>query len=203
MSMNKFLSLLVTVVLLSPSCNQSAKKELSETLDYYLSGLITFEADLKRHFPFEFDTGEIQDMSFILPSTVKGGGCSVAMLRTQPNPTKFKEIAQDVKAEYDLIDISNISNLIVLPDSSDHSSKVAPVIIPNFDKVLDDDEGKVTMDFNENYDLYLIEKKSGNYTGKDDLQDKPYLPEKIEHGFSRGICIDVGNENVIYWLLLW
>jgi hypothetical protein len=190
---------IVTLVL---SCENKEKKELKKTLEYYVNGLIAYDKDLKGHFPFILEADEIKEMSFVLPSVVKSGGCSFALLRTQPTQRKFDSINKIYKLEYNPLNPSD-SNIIILPDSINFTHISTPSFIPRFDKVLDDDKRQES-NFWKQYTVYIIDSKPGNYTGiKQELLDKPYLPSDFEHGESRGVAINTYNTNIIYWLLLW
>ena len=158
---------------------------------------------LSDHFPFEFDADEIKEMSFILPSTVKSGGCSYAMIRTQPNQEKFSDTFKRVESEYSYIAFGD-KNLIVLPDSIDYSDVSTPVFIPRFDDVVNNEAGEGDYTFEHEYSVYIIETGKGDFTdSQEELLGKPYLPKDFEHGFSRGIAVNQSNRNIIYWLLLW
>jgi len=195
--------LLLLIAACLASCQHQEKTKLKKTLDYYATGLIAFDANLKNHFPFEFESGEIQDMSFVLPSIVKKGGCSVALLRIKTKPDKFNRISKEVRAKNELIETLKSDNIITLPDSSDNSGLTSPIIIPDFSDLFDSVDDENSIDFKKRYDIYLIDTKNGNFTSHKQLKKKPYLPDGWEHGYSRGIGIDADNQGVIYWLIIW
>jgi hypothetical protein len=142
-------------------------------------------------------------MSFVLPSIVKKGGCSVALLRIKTKSDKFNRISKGVRAKSDLIKTSKSGNIITLPDSSDNSRITSPIIMPDFSDVFDSVDDDISIDFKKCYDMYLIDTKKGNYTSHKRLKKKPYLPDGWEHGYSRGIGLDTDNQGVIYWLIIW
>lgn len=194
---------LIAMILLLGSCQHKQKKETEQILNYYLSGLIAFDTDLKDHFPFVFEPGEIQEINFVLPSTVKSGGCSHAMIRTQPGQEKFNDISKIAESEYSHITWGDES-LINLPDSIDYSDVLAPIFIPRFDDVVNTESGDGVFSFEQEYRMYIIETASGDYTNSQEgLLEKPYLPKDFEHGFSKGIAINNNSKSIIYWLLLW
>jgi len=196
------LALIVVISLLS-SCHKKDKKQLEETLNVYLSGLMTFDKNLIDHFPLEFYSDEIKDFHFTSPSIVKKGGCSTALLRINPDTVHFNEILLNAKNNYRKIDLNGSKNLIILPDSSNHRIVASPIFIPNFDKVNESEENIVNKS-NNDYHIYLINTKPGNYVlNSEELKEKPYLPMDWEHGFSRGIAIDTTNQSIIFWLIIW
>lgn len=194
---------LIVVVFLLSSCHKKDKKQLEETLNVYLSGLMAFDKDLIDHFPLEFYSDEIKDFHFTLQSIVKKGGCSIALLRITPDTNRFNEILLNTKNNYKKIDLKEDKNLIILPDSSNLQSVASPIFIPNFDKVTESEEN-IGNESNNDYHIYIINAKPGNYAyASEELKGKPYLPMDWEHGFSRGIGIDTINQNIIFWLIIW
>ncbi len=192
---------LISIFLLS--CHNKSKKEVRETLEYFSAGMVAFDVDLVQHFPYNFEMDEIKEMYFVLPSAVRNGGCSIALLRTQPTQTKFDSLSTEIEQHNSSL-LRNEHNIIFLPDSSDFTLINSPVFLPNFREVLDDIDETESEDFHEQFEIFLIESDSGNFTGSDqELLGKPYLPIEFEHGFSRGIAVDKDSRVIIYWLLIW
>jgi hypothetical protein len=54
-----------------------------------------------------------------------------------------------------------------------------------------------------NFDIYVLEAKSGNYFKKFDLQPNPQMPEEWKNGYSKGIAINKQKGTVIYWGIIW
>jgi hypothetical protein len=51
--------------------------------------------------------------------------------------------------------------------------------------------------------IYIIESKPGIYTDTTFLKKNEYLPNKWEHGFSRGIAVSKSKNQIIYWVTVW
>ena len=74
--------------------------------------------------------------------------------------------------------------------------------IPNFwqsDYYSDSTECKLDKGFL----IYVLDAKPGIYNDERYLSHNPYLPEKWEHGFSKGISVDPHYKILIYWVIVW
>lgn len=55
----------------------------------------------------------------------------------------------------------------------------------------------------ENFKIYVLNAKSGNFYKKFDLQPNPQMPKGWENGFSKGVAINKTKNTVIYWSIIW
>lgn len=53
----------------------------------------------------------------------------------------------------------------------------------------------------KNFDIYVIDSKSGNYWKG--LEPLDYMPNGWKNGYSKGICVNKKERVVIYWLIIW
>ena len=53
----------------------------------------------------------------------------------------------------------------------------------------------------DNFEIYVLDSKSGNYW--EGLKPLDYMPEGLENGFSKGICINKKIGVIIYWVIIW
>lgn len=184
------------------SFQHNEEKKLEELLEFYLNGLITFESDLIKHFPFEFGQGEIQKMVFESPESIKKGGYAFALVSTKPIERKYQMIADSIKYEYNPVNMIMNEALIMLPDSNDFFSIADSVIIPKFYKILGD--SIPFSDLINDYQVYIIDSDTGNYSGANDIIEENHnFPLNFKHGYSRGYCINETDRNIIHWLIVW
>ncbi len=53
------------------------------------------------------------------------------------------------------------------------------------------------------FDLYVLEAKSGDYCTEFELKENFQMPKGWKNGFSRGVAIDEKERTIIYWGVLW
>ncbi|PQL93365.1 hypothetical protein [Apibacter adventoris] len=73
--------------------------------------------------------------------------------------------------------------------------------IPNF---LDykGSEGQ-PMKLSENYTIYVLEAKAGEYDDNFKMKPNKQMPKKWEHGYSKGIALNEKDKEIIYWSIMW
>jgi len=76
------------------------------------------------------------------------------------------------------------------------------VPIPNFYDVNDFD-GKSYNLLNKSYTIYLIEAESKKCCAEKFHQGNWHMPDVWKDGFSRGYAINLKDDSVIYWLVIW
>ncbi|ELV7526240.1 hypothetical protein [Flavobacterium psychrophilum] len=54
-----------------------------------------------------------------------------------------------------------------------------------------------------NFDIYVIEAKSGNHFKEFDLLPNPQMPPQWQNGYSKGIAISKEKKTIIYWGIIW
>lgn len=74
--------------------------------------------------------------------------------------------------------------------------------IPNFVKYDEVDKNNPTK-LSKDFDIYVLEAKSGNYFKKFDLQPDSQMPTDWENGYSKGIAVCQKKKTVIYWSIIW
>lgn len=55
----------------------------------------------------------------------------------------------------------------------------------------------------KNYSMYVLEAKPGVFMDSTKLPNGLYTPEGWEHGYSKGVAIDKGNNAILYWADIW
>lgn len=56
---------------------------------------------------------------------------------------------------------------------------------------------------NENFDIYVLEAKSGNHFKEYDMQPNPQMPIQWQNGYSKGIAVSEEKKTLIYWSIIW
>lgn len=54
-----------------------------------------------------------------------------------------------------------------------------------------------------NFDIYVLEAKSGNHFKKFDLIPNPQMPTEWQNGYSKGIAVSKEKRTIIYWSIIW
>ncbi|MGS0747498.1 hypothetical protein [Halpernia sp. GG3] len=76
--------------------------------------------------------------------------------------------------------------------------------IPNFVEYDNSENNlKPSNIWKENFDIYVIDAKSGKHFKKFDLQPNPQMPQNWKNGYSKGVAIDKKRGTVIYWTVIW
>ncbi len=55
----------------------------------------------------------------------------------------------------------------------------------------------------DDFRIYVLESKSGKYWDKEKLKDEIYMPVGWEHGYSKGIALNVVENIIVYWFIIW
>lgn len=74
--------------------------------------------------------------------------------------------------------------------------------IPNFYQLSDFDEDSYNL-LNKSYTLYLIEAEPEQCCSRKLHQGDWHMPITWKDGFSRGYAINLENNSVVYWLVIW
>lgn len=74
--------------------------------------------------------------------------------------------------------------------------------IPNFYNAIDFDENSYNL-LNKSYTIYLIEAEPKQCCSEKFHQGDWHMPDDWKDGFSRGYAINLENNSVIYWLVIW
>jgi hypothetical protein len=72
--------------------------------------------------------------------------------------------------------------------------------IPNFSDIGDE---KLKYGISKNFNLFVIEAKSGIYFNEKYYEGEHILPSDWEHGYSKGVALNSNSKEVIHWLIIW
>ncbi|WP_129583059.1 hypothetical protein [Flavobacterium cyanobacteriorum] len=53
------------------------------------------------------------------------------------------------------------------------------------------------------FDIYVLEAKSGNYFKEYNLKPNPQMPNNWKNGYSKGVALSREENTVIYWAIVW
>jgi len=75
--------------------------------------------------------------------------------------------------------------------------------VPNFwnEEILQSEKNLCKLP--DEYNLYLIEAKSGIHWNQKYCTDGLYMPNEWRNGFSRGVAFDATNAIALYWFIIW
>ncbi|MFB3387491.1 hypothetical protein [Flavobacterium sp. LAR06] len=73
--------------------------------------------------------------------------------------------------------------------------------VPNFVVYNVTDESNRPLD--NNFDIYVIDAKSGKHFKNFDLLPDPQMPLDWQNGYSKGIAINKKRKTIIYWGIIW
>lgn len=73
--------------------------------------------------------------------------------------------------------------------------------VPNFEVYNATDENNLPLD--NNFNIYVIDAKSGRYFKNFDLLPNPQMPIEWQNGYSKGIAINKASKTLIYWGIIW
>jgi hypothetical protein len=74
--------------------------------------------------------------------------------------------------------------------------------IPNFINY-DNPKKNSNLKLDGDFDIYVLEAKSGNYFKEFDLIPNPQMPIHWKNGYTKGIAISESKKIVIYWSVMW
>lgn len=101
------------------------------------------------------------------------------------------------------------SNIPFSDEIKDKKSKISLlcksdyIIIPNFWSYLSDYRDNTTSSkLNKNFKYIILDSKLGLFSNKIDSTFSS-MPNKIKHGYSKGIAFNEKEDVIIYWLVLW
>ena len=55
----------------------------------------------------------------------------------------------------------------------------------------------------EDFELFILDAKNGIFWDEKYLTDGQYMPDKWQHGYSKGIAMNKKSLEVIYWFVIW
>lgn len=201
------------------SCNN--KKAISNNLDNnqdsYLEYKKEFDSTLVNHFPNKIEY--VESLKILNTNSEKNDvGLFLIEYKVPKDSIELleKKISKDLKYKYDnrekckfivnrfetkrtkdSLEIVNIEDMSKVNDPC-YKNRLP---IPNFI----DFSIQTNTDFwnNENFDVYVLDAKSGSYFEKFKLEPNPQMPDDWKNGYSKGIAIDNQKGTVIYWSIIW
>lgn len=214
MKIKNIFSLLILGSLLG--CN-GERANTSSTIQY-MDSKSEFNKKLVNHFPprkitipYELINSkniDKNDVSFMLYE-YRAGDKTKADLS---NSMKKKAVAHYTNNDTDLLIVNRYETIntsenrldVVISDSSKIEKKSYEKLlpIPNF---IDFQEPNTKKDIKlkGNFDIYVLEAKSGNHFKEFDLKPNPQMPKKWKNGYSKGVAIEKERSIIIYWAIVW
>lgn len=89
-------------------------------------------------------------------------------------------------------------------DSLDVNKKYANELypIPNFISS-NYSKNKNGLKLNDNFEIYVLDSKAGNFFKNYDLKPSPQMPEEWKNGYSKGVAFSNNEKTIIYWSIIW
>jgi hypothetical protein len=185
------------LIMLLTQCGDKRRREFFEN---YVKARMEFPVGLTDHFPYELKS--IGQLSAITPSGAYGHDMAFFCLAIKSDSLDVidtKTRLEKVNAkEYE----PNDSSLIIVGDTVDYSQKTKGVPIPSFYNY-EKDFGLNSVRLDNDFRIYVLESKSGEYMDKENLTKDNKFPPNWRNGFSRGLAINEQEKTIIYWLTIW
>ncbi|WP_281228752.1 hypothetical protein [Flavobacterium aquiphilum] len=212
----KKIGLILSISFLILGCNgQSRDSKLNAE---YIKSKSGFDSVLTNHFPNKLTTFPRKivnsknvsknDVAFILYDY----NLDITKIDSVINSIKKRTIAKYSSKDLCLLIVNRFETLdseenmkdVIITDSikinQDCYEKLYP--IPNF---IDYDypNKKSDLKLDGNFDIYVLDAKSGNYFKEFDLKPNSQMPPKWLNGYSKGIAVSKEKKTVIYWAIIW
>lgn len=195
--MKSRLIILFSLIILLTQCGD---KRTREFLENYAKTRMEFPLELTDHFPYELKS--IGQFSAITPAGAYGHDMAFFCLAIKTDSLDIMDTKTRLKKsnakEYE----PNDSSLIIVGDTVDYSQKIEGTPIPSFYKY-EKDFGLNSVRLDNDFKIYVLESKSGEYMGKEELTKDNKFPPNWKNGFSRGLAINEQEKTIIYWLTIW
>lgn len=75
--------------------------------------------------------------------------------------------------------------------------------IPNFSNFSAYQTEMTSSKLHEDFIIYVLEAQPGEFLEKNDLTNNKFMPEKWNHGFSKGVALNEEEKLIIYWTIIW
>jgi hypothetical protein len=207
---------IITIIFIFVSCNGQVVNKRAN--DKYIVSKKGFDSILVSYFPNKLTSYpntvvnnknlSKNDVAFILYEY----NPDITKMNSVVNSFEKKAIAKYNSKDLCLLIVNRFETLetlenredVVITDSTkvnqDCYKKLYP--IPNF---IDYDYPNKNNDLklDGNFDIYVLEAKSGNHFKEFDLQPNPQMPKEWENGYSKGIAISKEKKTLIYWAIVW
>lgn len=215
-----YISLISSALLFGCDFSQNPQsKRKTQSLIKYLEYRREFDHWLVKHFPNDF-SGETFSFSSSKNFTKHDMGfylyeydVSISALQALQKRVEKKAVAhyqtddsllfvinrfETLKTDYER-SIPKIKNLLYI----DSSLFAGLYPVPNFLEYEKPISTRNGIWLPKDFDLYVLEAKSGVYCKEFDLKENFQMPKGWKNGFSRGVAINKKDRTVIYWGVLW
>lgn len=212
----KNICLVFSLSFLILSCNGQSRNSRQNIK--YNKGKSEFRAELIRHFPKDIEN---LPSEIVNAKDISSNNVSFMLYEYNANAKEIDSVSSSIQqesiAKYNSKDLCLlIINRFVTPksynDMADTEIKDSTEInrdcyknlypIPNFINYNSPNENS-DLRLTGNFDIYVIEAKSGNYFKEFNLLPNPQMPPKWKNGYSRGIAISKDKNTLIYWASVW
>ncbi len=198
--MNKSTFFIICIFFLF-SCNTGINKE-EKRLAIYNEALSTFSPDYIRHFPNDLTHLNKRELFVYYPKSTKYNKKAGLILNSWVDSIFFIKTLSALKSS-NLPRYSILSDsLIFIGDTNEYYSIQGGIPLPSFSDI-HDQFGLNNIRLNNREKVYIIETKKGEFLEKENLVEDLFLPQKWQHGLSRGIAIDTIEYRIVYWLVMW
>ena len=175
-------------------------KRAKEFLENYSKARAEFPSSLTDHFPLEFKT--TGQLNAITPGGAYAYNMAFLCLALRTDSIELAGVSERLKNINARGFNPNDTSLIIVGDTLDYSRKVNGTPIPSF-YLYEKDFGLNSMKLDNDFTIYVLESKTGEYMTKENLTTKNKLPTNWKHGFSRGLAINNKKKEILYWLTIW
>lgn len=191
------LNYILILVLLLTGCRD---KEAKDFLDRHIKVVSKYPIELIAHFPFEFKSGG--QFIAVTPAGAYAYDMAFLCLSVDHDSTEIQEIKRKLKKVNAKEFSPNDTSLIIVGDTVDYSKRNDGVPIPSFYSY-EKDFGLNSVRLENDFTIYILESKSGEYIDKEYLTKDNKFPPNWKNGFSRGLAINDTEKRVLYWLTIW
>jgi len=207
--------LLILFIFFFKSCVYNSSAEVNKNLKIYKHE--TFGLNLTDHFPNQMET-KLGSLFRITNEEKNDIGLYLIELNASSKIIKeeLKNIENNFIVKYSIEKDSCllIVNKLETPETKNEYKNVVitddnlinkdclieKYPVPNF---IEYQEYTKENFWDENFDIYVIDAKSGKYLDKYNLKPNPQMPDNWKNGFTRGIAINEEKKIVIYWTVVW
>lgn len=194
---NIFLLIIATTIM--TSCNFN-KSQVDKQMIRYKMALESFDHKLTDHFPDNIDG--IRNLHSIFPKGLYVHGFATIQLSLTESSEEIKKKLNSLKKNGALKYSITSDYVFIINDSieSNHCKNCMP--IPDFEYLAKSLNIPLS-EFNESFQVYVFEAKSGIFLDDEYLINHKNFPKSWLHGFSRGVLISEKYQIVTYWLDVW
>ena len=205
--------LLAAAVIFICSCSEPETK--NDTPADITPALKKFDKQLVDHFPSD---GKFQLASYHLyyPDSSAGTGMGVWLrARYQTTHEKIDSLLKTLSENAQTVCYPETPCNMLLPvrDTEKKTTGEPEIIdckegaeltpVPSFTEELKDMSLSMLPHLPKSYVLYVLEAKSGKYLPGSLLMKEGTMPAGWEHGITKGVAVNPGKYEVIYWIEMW